>query len=180
MPSTSETGHAKNVANFQDLVAFVIGYGATYNPSKAALKLAQLNTLANGADTNLADIVTKNTAYNSFVNNRMIAFDGLKAFSTRLLNALEATDATKEKIGDAKTFNRKIQGKRAGNTAAAPTDPNTPTPTNTTLCRVCLSPTIRGKLCTQRNRFKNCCTHSKTSRLSSKKQCCCHSIHHSK
>jgi hypothetical protein len=30
MASNSETGHAKNVANFQDLFAFVTGYGAYY------------------------------------------------------------------------------------------------------------------------------------------------------
>ena len=29
MASTSEVGHAKNVANFQDLIEFVTGYGAT-------------------------------------------------------------------------------------------------------------------------------------------------------
>ena len=29
MASTSEKGHAKNVANFQDLIEFVTGYGAT-------------------------------------------------------------------------------------------------------------------------------------------------------
>lgn len=130
MPSTTETGHAKNVANFRSLIAFVTGYGATYNPSKNALKLAQLNTLANTGDTNLADIITKNTAYNTAVNNRIAAFDGLKQFSTRLVNALEATDATTEKVKDAKTFNRKIQGKRAGDKATPPTDPNTPAPTN--------------------------------------------------
>ena len=45
MASTSETGHAKNVANFQDLIEFVTGYGATYNPSKSSLKLAQLVAL---------------------------------------------------------------------------------------------------------------------------------------
>ena len=39
MASTSEVGHAKNVANFQDLIEFVTGYGATYNPSKSSLKL---------------------------------------------------------------------------------------------------------------------------------------------
>jgi hypothetical protein len=42
MASTSETGHAKNVANFQDLISFVTSYGATYNPSKNGLKLPQL------------------------------------------------------------------------------------------------------------------------------------------
>ena len=128
MASTSETGHAKNIANFQDLIAFVTGYGATYNPSKNALKLPQLNTLVTTSQSKLADVITKNTAYNNAVNDRMIAFDGLKALSTRLVNALETTDASKEKVSDAKGFNRKIQGKRAS-TAATPSDPTTPAPT---------------------------------------------------
>jgi len=38
----SETGHAKNVANFEDLISFATGYGATYNPSKNSLKIQQL------------------------------------------------------------------------------------------------------------------------------------------
>jgi hypothetical protein len=45
MASTSETGHAKNVANFEDLISFVTGYGATYNPTKVPIKLASLTTL---------------------------------------------------------------------------------------------------------------------------------------
>lgn len=129
MPSTSEVGHAKNVANFQDLIAFVTGYGTTYNPTKAALKLAALNTLYTTANTNLADTLTKNTAYNNAVNARILAFDGLKALGTRLVNALQATDAIAEKISDAKGYNRKLQGKKASS-AQPPTDPNTPAPNN--------------------------------------------------
>ena len=45
MASTTETGHAKNVANFEDLISFVTGYGATYNPTKVPIKLASLTTL---------------------------------------------------------------------------------------------------------------------------------------
>lgn len=127
MPSTSETGHAKNVANFQDLIAFVTGYGAVYNPSKNALKLPQLITLHASAQANLADVVTKNTSYNNSVNERLNAFSNLKSLSTRLVNALETTDATPETIADAKGFNRKMQGKRASS-SDAPTDPNTPAP----------------------------------------------------
>lgn len=129
MASTSETGHAKNVANFQDLIAFVTGYGTIYNPSKNALKLAQLTSLQAAAQTKIADVVAKNTIFNNAVNDRMTAFGGLKSLSTRLVNALESTDAAKEKINDAKTFNRKLQGKSAA-PAAAPTDPNTPAPTS--------------------------------------------------
>ena len=128
MASTSEVGHAKNVANFQDLIEFVTGYGATYNPSKNALKLSQLIALKASADATLADVITKNTNYNNKVNERITAFSGLKSLSTRLVNALQTTDATTETIGNAKTFNRKMQGKKASS-SQTPTDPNTPAPT---------------------------------------------------
>ena len=127
MPSTSEVGHAKNVANFQDLIEFVTAYGATYNPSKNALKLLQLIALKASADATLADVITKNTNYNNKVNERITAFSGLKSLSTRLVNALQTTDATTETIGNAKTFNRKMQGKKASS-SQTPTDPNTPAP----------------------------------------------------
>ena len=42
MPSTTETGHTKNVANFEDLISFCNGYGVTYNPSKDAIIIAKL------------------------------------------------------------------------------------------------------------------------------------------
>ena len=129
MASTSEKGHAKNVANFQDLIEFVTGYGATYNPSKNSSKLPQLIALKASADANLVDVIAKNTNYNNKVNERIIAFSGLKSFSTRLVNALQTTDATPETIGNAKTFNRKMQGKKASSTQT-PTDTSTPAPTN--------------------------------------------------
>ena len=127
MASISEVGHAKNVANFQDLIEFVIGYGATYNPSKNSLKLPQLIALRETAQTKLNDVIAKNTIYNNKVNERMVAFGNLKSFSTRLVNALQTTDATNETINNAKTFNRKMQGKKAS-TTQAPTDPNAPAP----------------------------------------------------
>ena len=127
MASTSEVGHAKNVANFQDLIEFVTGYGATYNPSKNSLKLPQLVALKATAETKLTDVISKNTLYNNKVNERMIAFGNLKSLSTRLVNALQTTDATDETIDDAKGFNRKLQGKKAS-TTQTPTDPNAPAP----------------------------------------------------
>jgi hypothetical protein len=127
MASTSETGHAKNVANFQNLIAFVTGYGAIYNPSKNALKLPQLMALKIDADTKLADVVVKNTAYNNKVNERQTAFSSLKTLSTRLVNAFQTTNAIDQIIKDAKGFNRKMQGQRAS-VATTPTDPNATAP----------------------------------------------------
>ncbi len=90
--------------------------------------MAQLTALATASKTSLADVVTKNTAYNNKVNERVNAFSGLKVLSTRLVNALEITDATAQVIKGAKGFNRKLQGKKAL-TNATPIDPNTPAPT---------------------------------------------------
>lgn len=127
MPSTSETGHAKNVANFQDLIAFVIGYGATYNPSKAALKLTALQAKLLAEQTGIATVITKNTEYNNAVNERIIEFSGLRQLSTRVVGAISVTDATDERIADAKGFNKKIQGQRK-KIDTPPTETTVPAP----------------------------------------------------
>jgi hypothetical protein len=118
MPSTSETGHAKNVANFQDLISFCTGYGATYNPSKAALSIASLQTQLANAQAALQTVKTTQTAFNNATNSRMLAFKPLKPLGTKIINALDATDASVETVKDARSINRKIQGQRATPKAA--------------------------------------------------------------
>lgn len=118
MASTSEVGHAKNIANFEDLISSCAGYGATYNPSKVSLQVTQLQSLLTSTRTNLANVINTNTAYNNAVNERVHAFEGLKKLATKLVNALEATDASKSTINDAKMYNTKMQGKSAKSTKA--------------------------------------------------------------
>lgn len=113
MASTSETGHHKNVANFGDLISFCQGYGTAYNPSKNSLKIAQLQTQLNSVKANLTAVTNTSVAFNNAVNARKIAFDGLEKLCTRLVNALDATNATNELVKDARTVNNKIQGARA-------------------------------------------------------------------
>ena len=129
MASTSETGHAKNVANFEDFISFIIAYGATYNPTKAILKLLNLNAIFTQAKADIANVMSKTVTFNNTSNTRAVLFEPLQKLSTRLIQALSSTDATKELIKDAKTVNRKIQGKRA-KAIETPTDPNAPAPTN--------------------------------------------------
>ena len=70
MPSTSEVGHAKNVANFTDLIAYCNAYGATYNPSHAPLQLAALNTLLTSAQNQLTNVTTAKNAFDTATGNR--------------------------------------------------------------------------------------------------------------
>lgn len=113
MASQSEVGHAKNVANFADLIAYCIAYGATYNPSKTALQLTSLNTLLTSAQTELANVTTAKNAFDTVTGNRQAVFENLKPLATKIFNYLSVTDASEQTIADAKTINNKLQGKRA-------------------------------------------------------------------
>ena len=113
MTSTSETGHAKNVANFDELISSVTGYGTAYNPTKASIKLEALQSLSGSAKNAITGVNAALPAYSNTVAAREVAFAPLNKLITRVINALKATDTTKQVDESAKTFVRKIQGKRA-------------------------------------------------------------------
>ena len=128
MKNNSETGHAKNVANFEDLISFCIGYGATYNPVNTNIKIPALQAKQTAALAAIQTVKSTKTAFDNSTNAREIVFASLKKLSTRIVNALEATTATTQTIDDAKTVNRKMQGKRAGSSAKLTKAPATGTP----------------------------------------------------
>ena len=74
MSTTFETGHAKNAANFQILIANVTGYGASYNPSMASIQLPNLNALANAANATIANLNSLLPRYSNAVAEREAAF----------------------------------------------------------------------------------------------------------
>lgn len=113
MASKTETGHAKNVANFDELISFVTGYGAVYNPSNAAIKLAALKAIATSSKNAMSVVNGMLPAYKNAVSDRKIAFEPLSQLITRVLNAVIATDVAPQVIENVKSFARKIQGKRA-------------------------------------------------------------------
>jgi hypothetical protein len=113
MASTSETGYAKNVANFETLISFVTAFGATYNPSKETLKPAALQTLLSTAKTSLNTVNVALSTYSNVVAAREYAFVPFGKLITRVNNALKATDTTTQVDDSAKTIVRKLQGTRA-------------------------------------------------------------------
>ena len=114
MSSTSETGHAKNVANFEGLISYCQGYGSKYNPVNANITVSALQGKRTAALTALKNLKAAKTALDNATNDREIIFSDLKKLSTRIVNALESTTASGQTVDDARTVNRKIQGKRAG------------------------------------------------------------------
>lgn len=113
MASTSETGHAKNVANFDSLISSVTGYGTVYNPTKTSIKLTALQTLATNSKNAVAAVNAALPAYNNAVAAREAAFLPVNKLITRVINALEATDTSDQVDATAIALARKIKGTRA-------------------------------------------------------------------
>lgn len=113
MSSISEMGHAKNVANFDELISFITSYGATYNPSKPGIKLAALQAIATNSKNAIGAVNNALPAYSNAVSARDAAFAPLSKLITRVSNAIKATDTTEQVDESAKTLIRKLQGTRA-------------------------------------------------------------------
>ena len=113
MASTSETGHAKNVANFELIIADVTSYGATYNPSKASLKIPALTTLSTNSKSAVNAVSAAEPALKLAIDARDAAFKPVSPLVTKVINALKATDTTVQVDETAQTLVRKLQGRRA-------------------------------------------------------------------
>jgi len=113
MVSTSEAGHAKNVANFEHLVSYCTGYGTTYNPGNDAIKVDALTPLLTSANSSINAVNAVLPAHTNAISARDIAFKPLSKLITRLINALKSSGAAQQYIGNALSLVRKIQGRRA-------------------------------------------------------------------
>lgn len=126
MASTSEVGHAKNVANFLTLITYSEGFGTQYNPSTAALKIAALKAQQLQAKASINNIIPLNTEFKRKTNERAEAFAGLETLATSIVNALSASNASENTVNDAKEFQHKIHGTRVDNTPPQAEDDDTP------------------------------------------------------
>ena len=113
MASISETGHAKNVANFEKLIAEVVAFGENYKPSKENIKSAALNTHLANAKAAIAAINTAESIYKNAVSAREFSFVPFGKLITRVNNAIKASDTTSQEDESALTIIRKLQGRRA-------------------------------------------------------------------
>lgn len=112
MPKQSETGHAKNVANFESLITFCTAYGTTYNPSRAGLKITALNTLYTNSLAAVANVNIALSPNSVAINNRDLAFKSVGKLIIKVANAAYACDISKNTKDDIKSIMRKLTGRR--------------------------------------------------------------------
>ena len=119
----SETGHARNMQYFQELIAFVDSWGGTYTPSNNAILKTALQAKRTAADGAMTDVTTNLADLKTVVNDRENTFSPVKKLTTRVVNFYESTGAEPNAIKDIRSLKRKIDGKRAKKVVD---DPNTP------------------------------------------------------
>lgn len=82
MPSQSEVGHAKNVANLQKLTEQVTVY-TLYNPPIESLTVPNLQTLYTTSSTKLNEVEEKRNTNKNAIALRQSAFENLKPTSAK-------------------------------------------------------------------------------------------------
>lgn len=108
-----ETGHAKNVSNFESLISFCTGYGVKYNPSQEVLQVDNLQIIWASSKTALGACKKSETAYDNASDERRDVFNGIKKIGTRVVNALAASGVADNIVEGAQTINKKLQGQRS-------------------------------------------------------------------
>ena len=118
MPSKSEVGHAKNVANLQKLIEQVKVY-TLYNPPIDNIKIANLQTLYSTASSKLNEVENKRNANKNAITLRQSTFENLKSTCTKIINHIGILGLPQGTIDQAKSLNRTIQGGQKKETAPA-------------------------------------------------------------
>jgi hypothetical protein len=131
MANFIEVGHSKNIANFEDLMSFCIAYGTAFNPANSNITITALQAKHSAAIADLQAVKNAKTLFDNATNTRETVFAPCRSLATRVINALSAVSPSKLTIDDAKTINRKIQGKssksvKKGLPSDTPTPPDSP------------------------------------------------------
>lgn len=113
MSSTSETGHAKNVANANLFNSYAANLGIIYNPSNPDLGLKNLQALYSEAFAQQEQINAALPPYTFAVNARQAVFSTINKDLTKLQKAYKATKGVSgAQMEDFMTIARKIKGLR--------------------------------------------------------------------
>ncbi|MET0753040.1 MAG: hypothetical protein ABWZ66_06690 [Pyrinomonadaceae bacterium] len=124
----ADTGHAKNVANFETVLIILVGLGAAYNPSQTLIMLAALQALLTEAKAAIAAVKAAEAAETIAVDEREAEFEsiGKLAVSAKQAAEVDVNDAAFTK--DLTAITRKFYGGKAGGKSEAKTVEDEPPP----------------------------------------------------
>lgn len=128
----NETGHASNVASFEDLIIALDAMNATYKPVAADIQLPTLKTLKTKLQQNLQAVNDKEALWRDKIYTRQNAFEKMSALSTRIVATMAGLGLDVKILTQARNILNKIRGggakKKTETPVAGATATETPAP----------------------------------------------------
>jgi hypothetical protein len=115
----ADTGHAKNVANFETIIIILVGLGAVYNPAQALIMLAALQIVLTAAKDAIAAVKAAEAAETIAVDEREAEFEGIGKLAVRAKQAAEVDVNDAAFTADLTSITRKFYGGKAGGKSEA-------------------------------------------------------------
>lgn len=112
MATTIESGHVRNVTNFECLIAAAELLGTSYNPSRSSLALPALKSVLGEATESLNALKLAVSVHERAVSERKLAFASFGHTVTRVFNALKSSDSSAESDQSVAILVRKLRGQR--------------------------------------------------------------------
>ena len=107
----NETGHARNVANFEALVMIVTTMGATYKPVAEGIQVEVLEKTKDTLREGLQNVNDKIVAYRDKVYVRQNLYEQMNNLAARIVNTIEGLGIDNKILLQAKSILTKIRGK---------------------------------------------------------------------
>lgn len=123
MASTSETGHAKNVANLKALNEINAGFGANYKPSNPLLSLSAMETQHTTCDALQKAVNAQEGILKPIINARREEFSSLKPLVRKVRSAAKVCGGSDAWFNDVDAVASKILGGRTGKPKPTENDP---------------------------------------------------------
>lgn len=123
-----KTNVEKQVAAFDKVLGHCNALGTMYNPSTESIKIAALISVLTSAQASIKAVDTAKSDLINAINERQKVFLPIAGIGTRVLNALQATDASPQLIADIKLYRDKFRSKSkpSSKPAADTTQPTQP------------------------------------------------------
>jgi hypothetical protein len=108
--SSSETGHKKNVANFNKLSQILQEMGKLYNPTNEKIQLAILDPVKNELAATIKQLDQKKSIYTNAVAQRENTIAPLSKKTTQILNSFKSLAVSKTNKENLTSMVKKIRG----------------------------------------------------------------------
>lgn len=108
--SLTESGHAVNLAHFNDLIGICTDFGDTYNPGNNDLSIDSMTALWNSGEEGQKALITAVAATKIPIGNRELLYKGLSPLVTRVMGAVNSSKASEKMKKDLKAKADAIRG----------------------------------------------------------------------